>query len=502
MKKIIIYSLTTILTFLLVSCDDFLSKDPDPRATIDTPEQVSQLLVSAYPDISYYHPLEVMSDNSGDVRLWYENAVNTAVEQAYWWENVNGYSQDTPWGYWMSAYEAIAVTNHALEAIEQGSKNVNFEAQRAEALICRAYLHFMLVNIFSKNYNATTSGSDLGIPYVTKPEKVVFENYKRGTVANVYEKIEKDLQEGLKNIGLNNFKVSKYHFNLEAAHAFAARFYLFKNEPDSVIKYATLALGENPEGKIRALNGSNYLGQVYKIIESNYTSSDESCNLLLGSTISTYARSPFDRYKLTPQIKAEIYDTNVTGAESLSYPFYTYALGDRTIHTPKFKEWFKYESVNATYGYPYIMSILFTADEALLNRAEAYAMLNTADATAEAYKDLNLFYSKRVEDYNAATHNITPAKVDAYAASLTDKLDPDYTIPASQMNLMKVIVDTRRKEFIMEAMRWFDIRRFNIEIQHSNYDNTRIEVLRKGDPRREVQIPLQAISAGLEANPR
>ncbi|XLL74012.1 RagB/SusD family nutrient uptake outer membrane protein, partial [Myroides odoratimimus] len=38
---------------------------------------------------------------------------------------------------------------------------------RAEALLARAYNHFMLVNLWAKHYNPATAESDLGIPYVT-----------------------------------------------------------------------------------------------------------------------------------------------------------------------------------------------------------------------------------------------------------------------------------------------------------------------------------------------
>ncbi len=496
--RIITYSLSIIMTLIFVSCDDFLSKDPDPRASLDTPQAVSELLVSAYPEVTYYQFLEVMSDNAGDVRLWYENAVNTSVEQAYWWRNVNSYNQDTPWGYWMACYEAIAAANHALEAIEKINEKDrdNFRAQRAEALICRAYSHFMLVNIFSKTYNANTASTDLGVPYVTKPEKVIFGKYDRGNVADVYKNIEADLQEGLKDIALNSYSVPRYHFNPEATYAFATRYYLFKNEPDSVIKYADLCIGTNPASKLRDLNGPKYNGQVYKVIEATYTDSAEPCNLLLASTVSSFSRSPFHRYKLTPRIKSEIYDRSVTGG-SLVYPFYTYALGDRTIHTPKFKEWFKQESVNANYGQAYIMSILFTNDEVLLNRAEAYVMKNMI---AEAYKDLNTFYSKRVDNYNSSQHVVNQTKVDNFAAGLPQELDPYYGIPAANMNLMKVIVDTRRKEFIMEGLRWFDIKRFNFQIEHSDVDKHTV-ILAKDSPLQQIQIPLQAISSGLKPNP-
>ena len=37
----------------LTSCSDFLDEMPDNRTTLDTPEKVANLLVSAYPTASY-----------------------------------------------------------------------------------------------------------------------------------------------------------------------------------------------------------------------------------------------------------------------------------------------------------------------------------------------------------------------------------------------------------------------------------------------------------------
>ena len=53
-----------------------------------------------------------------------------------------------------------------------------------------------------------------------------------------------------------------------------------------------------------------------------------------------------------------------------------------------------------------------------------------------------------------------------------------------------------------EGLRWFDVRRFNIEVTHMSYDEKIKDVLKKGDPRRIVQIPSQARSLGLTPNPR
>ena len=46
--------------------------------------------------------------------------------------------------------------------------------------------------------------------------------YTRGTLAEVYSKIDADLIEGLPLITDEFYSVPKYHFNQKAAYAFAA----------------------------------------------------------------------------------------------------------------------------------------------------------------------------------------------------------------------------------------------------------------------------------------
>ncbi|NHW59565.1 RagB/SusD family nutrient uptake outer membrane protein, partial [Escherichia coli] len=85
---------------------------------------------------------------------------------------------------------------HALEYLKQfPDKTDRIKALYGEALLVRAYLHFMLVNIWAEAYSPNSTA--LGIPYVTQPEKKALPEYKRLTVAQVYDKIEEDLLLGL-----------------------------------------------------------------------------------------------------------------------------------------------------------------------------------------------------------------------------------------------------------------------------------------------------------------
>jgi hypothetical protein len=230
-----------------MGCSDYLSEIQDNRTAIDSKEKISELLVNAYPDRNYMEFAETMSDNvfdSGSASL--NNIFNTSM---YNWEIPIGVDLDKPQSYWNSCYRAISYSNQALEAITKLGDTPDLKPQKAEALLTRAYAHFMLVHFWSKAYNPATAATDLGIPYVLKPETELLVNYKRNTVKEVYDYIKADLEEGLKYV-TNNYKEKKYHFNKEAANAFASRFYLSIGQWDKVLEVsADLAL--NTDNKFR-----------------------------------------------------------------------------------------------------------------------------------------------------------------------------------------------------------------------------------------------------------
>ncbi|WP_278021699.1 RagB/SusD family nutrient uptake outer membrane protein [Flavobacterium ginsengisoli] len=204
-------ALSLLILICITSCDDFLSEKPDNRTEIDTPEKIKELLVEAYPQMSYFEIAETMSDNVFDTGLPTTLIRN---EQNYNWEiNTEATDIDTQAYYWDACYKAIAHANKALEAIEQLGSPASLNPQRGEALMARAYSHFMLVSLWAKRYNPATAESDLGIPYVTKPETELITQYKRNTVAEVFDFLEKDIEEGLKLV-TNDYKEPRFHFTV------------------------------------------------------------------------------------------------------------------------------------------------------------------------------------------------------------------------------------------------------------------------------------------------
>jgi hypothetical protein len=155
---------------------------------------------------------------------------------------------------------------------------------------------------------------------------------------------------------------------------------------------------------------------------------------------------------------------------------------------PKFRQHFVRTSTNANTGYAYTFIPLLTAEEALLNRAEAYTQQGQL---TEALADMNVLVSKRINNYVPSYHNLS-----------ANRLYNFYQETNNQKATLRAVLDLRRSEFLHEGMRWFDILRHRLTVVHTTRDGENFE-LKAGDPRRVLQLPAEAISlAGLEPNPR
>lgn len=486
-------ALSLLILICITSCDDFLSEKPDNRTEIDSPEKIKELLVEAYPQMSYFEIAETMSDNVFDSGL-----ATTLVrnEQNYNWEiNTEATDIDTQAYYWDACYKAIAHANKALEAIEELGSPASLNPQRGEALIARAYSHYMLVSLWSKRYNPSTAATDLGVPYVTKPETELITKYKRNTVAEVFDFIEKDIEEGLRYV-TNDYKEPRFHFNVAASKAFASRFYLVKGNWDKVIELSN-DLGSRPEGKLRDFSTYESIGVEDQ--QLRYGASDVETNLLIVSANSIVGRLySLNRFNLSGLRRPEIYGatTNLFN-KAYYYNFYS-SNGSITLFLPKFYEYFKYSNVTAGIGDPYVAEVLLSNDEFFLNRIEAHVMKGEIDTATE---ELEYFLATRTPTYNPTTDKLTEAKVVAKFPVIADEYTPFYSLTPVQASYVKAIAETRRRDFIHEGLRWFDIKRFNIVVKHET-SNKPANILAKDDNRRALQIPLHASSTGLELNPR
>ena len=531
--KNIIYmgSLMLASVAILASCSDQLDTLPDNRTTLDTPKKIAGLLVTAYPDRTPTLFNEWMSDNTD--YMGRDNSLGSrGNDQYFFWQEQTEGGNDSPEQVWMFYYDGVYKANEALAAIEEqgGAKNEQLSNSKGEALLLRAYNHFILSNEFCRPYNGKTSQTDPGLYYATgiADFTAAAEQSNRGTVADVYAKIAADIEAGIPLIN-DTYEVPKYHFNKQAAYAFATRFYLYYEKWEKAKEYADKLLGSNPAAYLRdyktlqAMPLSNS-DQAVKIAEA-YCSASAGCNLLVQTSVSSagMALAPWvsnKRYTLTNYLAdTELFmSNNIWGsaANTIWKPF-TANQGEANFALlMKLPREVQIINTTTSTGFLRTLNVDFTMDEALLNRAEAEIMLGQNDA---ACADMNTW----MHNYFNTSVTLTPSSVQTYFNSVpyayadADKMvpsfkkhiSPRFTIGVEgsvQESLLQCLLNFRRIETVHQGLRWMDIRRYNIEIPRrligvNGRPSKNLDWLEKDDPRQVVQIPQSIRESGVAGNP-
>ena len=560
MKKYIGISIIAVAMGLgLTACDDFLDKLPDNRTEANTEEKIQKLLVAAYPTNDHMAFTEYASDNVDD--MGEKNPyTDRFIDQLYSWTDVTESDNQDPESYWMSLYQCIETANLALEGLESmgGATTKTLKEMEAEALLCRAYAHFMLVNLFAPHYDANNA-SAVGISYITESEKELNPQYQRETVHQNYAHIQADLEAALPNVGDSYYTVPKYHFNKLAAYAFATRFYLYYEKYDQAIQCANVVLGSNPRAMLRDYKNMASMARDFEPIAQHNIEATLKCNLLL---MTSYSNQPiwFGPYYTGKRYSHNSYiGTNedidaiaqvLWGATYTSYYFQVLRYSGTNLNT--WVTWrlpylFEYTDPVAGIGYRHTVYNAFTGDEVLLNRAEAYIMLKdynsaakdmttwmqniskTADAsglelTPESIKEKmdKVAYSYSQELVRNAQGNVITNKAktadsivtvgvdEGCVSTLKKHLHPKFTIDTEgsvQESMIQAVLAMRRVETLHEGKRWFDVKRWGIRIPRRKMDSSGkpkeiTDWLEVDDLRRAIQIPMKVREAGYEPNPR
>ena len=521
MKKYIGFSIIA-LGLTLTSCDDWLDKLPDNRMELQTPSDVSSLLVSAYPSSHPAYLLEMYSDNTDDCVNPSWSEASRFQAQAYNWEDITETGEDeSPQELWNRHYLAIASANAAIDLIEGKGSPAEYTEQLGEALLCRAYAMFQLSTVFCKAYNPATASTDLGLPYPTHPEKVVGTVYTRGTMEDLYGQIDKDLQRGLPLVS-SNYSKPKFHFNTDAAKAFAARFYLYKGDFAKAITYATEVLGADPTAKARDWDAYSALNMNDQIRPEAWVSADEKCNFLLQTVYSEWGAisGPYrygDKYAHSYRIT---YDEDIAskgpfGAANSTFKqrVWSNTALAKLFHR-KVPYEFEYTDLQAGIGFAHAEYAVFTTEQLLLERAEAYALSGELQKAVDDYNTLMKIYQnypktftlKQIVNFYNGVNYYTPKK----ATVKKHFVKPVYTIDAEgsdQEALLQAILHLRRIMEVGEGYRMQDVKRYGIVI-YRRQTNTSYTIsavtdsLTVDDPRRAIQLPQDVITSGLEPNDR
>lgn len=550
----ILYTLSVAAVLGLSSCgSDFLDTPTDSRVELDTTEKLRMLLVSSYPQNNYGWPCEIMSDNIEDNNSPDEDGLrynlqpyNRGDEEMFRWDVcVSNTSSDSPSSIWASHYNAIAGANAVLEVLDNWEKKSGLDAtQRAikgEALMIRSYCHYILAQVFCMPYGGDAyNETQLGIPYIKKPETTVKPNYERGTLKQTYDNVRADLEVALPLIDNSIYTIPKYHFNKSAADAFAARFYLITREYDKCLEHCNAAFGGAD------VDPTQYVSKIFENTANFYyikdfglfaQGADKSRNFMLIATYSQAWRHFVGGLRfavIRDALNSTIHGSSPAwarfqwrsssgkGGTFTMHPCFNGSCGSNgsseygSYFAGNISEQFEYTDKLAGIGYTHVTRSEFTGEEVLLTRAEAKLFLGdtqgavddisiwekvrrncpSAEGDEDAFLDLTIDNIRRFYvDHDPGYGIAKTINIDQICPSNWSISTPD------EMGVLQCIQHFRRIEQLHTGMRWFDIKRLGLEFDRKiGKDET--DHLNVFDQRKAIQIPDEIQAAGIQANPR
>lgn len=154
--------------------------------------------------------------------------------------NVNSSNTEYVWAYY---YDLIQNANLFLQNIDNitvfDSQKAKRDDLKGQALVYRAYSHYMLVQLYADAYKLAGGNSHLGVPIKLDPSD---EALPRSTVDEVYKQIKLDLTDALALLNGNPTKRPNVsHINANVANAIAARVALTTGDWSGAVTYARAA---------------------------------------------------------------------------------------------------------------------------------------------------------------------------------------------------------------------------------------------------------------------
>lgn len=195
MKKILLY---VLLLSLWTSCDDKLDITPKGQTVLNTLEDLENLLNQEYDLGTPIGDLCVICNESysfsEDVNLIMSQPNTLAYAFLAYDETTNRAGLTTSDSRYEAIYRYINYMNVILDKIDDvEGETYSKDKVRAEAHIMRAYMHWLAVNVYAKQYDEATASMEGGIAYVTDLE--VTNQKMKLTLQEVYENILADCDE-------------------------------------------------------------------------------------------------------------------------------------------------------------------------------------------------------------------------------------------------------------------------------------------------------------------
>lgn len=197
MNKYISSFIIAIMAAVSVSCEDSLDITPKDRLVLDSVESLELLLNQEFACSS----MEELAMITNECLSMWESIPSimsnrNSIEYAClaYDESVDRSELSTTDPRYTSMYYYINYMNVITESIRDASGDVSQKPRiEAEARILRAYFHYLLVNIYAKQYDSANADTEGGIPYVKDTNTA--DTKTKLSIGKVYDNILNDCDE-------------------------------------------------------------------------------------------------------------------------------------------------------------------------------------------------------------------------------------------------------------------------------------------------------------------
>lgn len=439
---------------LLQSCDNFLEYKDNDKVIPDKLEHFEELiygeLIRKNSDNVCYN-LDVMTDDVASEVPSGNNASDDNREELFKWfawarePQIDQYGKEYNDKAWEFFYHKIVLCNTIENEMSLLANDLKGKKQRltGEVQAIRAMCYFYLVNCYGAPLNKSDDTyRHLGVP-INRETGIYNKLYVRSTLEEVYTEMESDLKKAIRNFEQGEKKRSIFRPNIDVARLFLSRVYLFQNRFEETIAVCDEFL-ERSESSIETIESLSKIDHNNRFLFSKASKS---------LIFSWWQRSspPFSSW----------------GARYMASPSLMELYQDGDIRATAYFEGLKPSKINQ-YSSNDCYGMCYRIEEAYFNRAEAYLGTDHKD---KALDDLNYIRRNRLKNgYTALTAN-------------------------SVEEAWKLFKEEKRREFVAETMRWFDIRRWNESVTHiypdfNNNTITKTFVLEAGSVNYILPLPL------------
>lgn len=420
-----------ILCLLSVSCGDFMEYKDKDKVIPDNLDHykefiLGELIIKSMGRTGYN--LWYMSDDCGSYVPSYVSSYSSDYREDYqsfyFWAKepqITARGDENIDPAWENFYHKIVVCNVIESDVNELEEDPAMRKYRllGEVQAIRAISYWYLVNMYGEPWRSEEQAKTaLGVP-INRERSIMDKLYTRSSLAEVYQLMEEDLKNALKNLEKGEYVHSMFRPGKDVVRLFLSRIYLEQKRWNDVISVCDEALKESSRKIISMSEMRTYADEYKPMLNKN-------SNSIIFSWMKRDANS----------FSSSLYNSAVyTMADELKN---LYAPEDARIANYVIaNSWYKSRIMKYDAQHSGCFTMNYRIEEFYLNRAEAYI---ESGVWKKGMIDLNIIYSERVSGGELQADGVEAAR--------------------------KEMRNEKRREFCFEDIRWFDIRRWGLAVEH------------------------------------